>query len=140
MYRRVVRAWQCGGIGLTPSRRQLLGAPPARCLACMQHPRQSSLGTAGLQGWNSELIPRDHFLDKVFVESKAGVCPFSMHTLYDAARRCGKYDWDEAEGGQQLPVFEVGRAGRRGALPQPAQPARLPITQPACKTSRPCCH
>ncbi|KAL4419653.1 hypothetical protein ABPG77_000550 [Micractinium sp. CCAP 211/92] len=68
----------------------------------------------GEKGWNSELIPRDHFQDKVFVESKAGVCPFSMHTLYDAARRCGKYDWDEAEGGQQLPVFEIAQKGHVG--------------------------
>lgn len=67
---------------------------------------------AGLQGWNAELIARDHFQAKVFTESEVGACSYTMHTLYDAARRCGKYDWAEAEGSQQLPVFEV----RRGAV------------------------
>ncbi|KAL4424078.1 hypothetical protein ABPG75_001379 [Micractinium tetrahymenae] len=68
----------------------------------------------GVKGWNSELIPRDHFQAKVFVSGSPEACPYSMHTLYDAAKRCGVYDWAKAKGSQQLPVFEISEQGHVG--------------------------
>ena len=34
-------------------------------------------------------------------------CPFSMHTLYSAVRRCGQYEPGFAPGNQTLPVFQA---------------------------------
>ncbi|KAL4424077.1 hypothetical protein ABPG75_001378 [Micractinium tetrahymenae] len=70
----------------------------------------------GEKGFIEELIPRDHFQAKVFVSGSPDACPYSMHTLYDAARRCGVYDWSSAEGGEQLPVLEIPREGHVGRV------------------------
>ena len=38
-------------------------------------------------------------------------CAFDMHTLYDASRRCARYNYNSAPGDQPLPLFEVRLAG-----------------------------
>ncbi|KAL4434191.1 hypothetical protein ABPG75_000632 [Micractinium tetrahymenae] len=66
------------------------------------------------------------YREKARREAGAMRMQFGMHTLYDAAVRCGGYDFRTANGSEPLPVFEISQEGHVGrALSDAAAAFRL---------------
>lgn len=80
------------------------------------------------KGWSPEVVPRQHLAPEMLnsngkpgtsTKSTLGAdapqageeCPYDMHTLFDAARRCYHYNYNSATGDQLLPLFEVRLTG-----------------------------
>lgn len=106
------------------------------------------------RGWHPYVVPAANFVPQPLRSSGASTkgglaatlaatssaaesCPFDTHTLYDAARRCARYDYNTADGEQLVPLFEVRQAafclrlcGSRRAHCKPAgQEGRGPAGQ-----------